>query len=159
MNSLYPDKAFYMFDKLLEHPGSLFKISTPQPQKIYDRLDRYQDYTGRAFYFWKNGRGLYRTDIPNIYAPHTGNLVKALQHISFSIHFGMYLFTDVNNALHAPMVMKTIVELANKQSEQKKLLIFAGEDIDIPEQIDCHFTSIRHKIPAAKTTAEVQLAG
>jgi len=77
MTSFYPDKAFYMFDKLLEHPGCLFQIETPQPDKIYSRLNRYQDYTGRAFYHWKKGKGLYRTDIPHIFAPHTTDMNSA----------------------------------------------------------------------------------
>lgn len=142
-----------MFDKLLEQPGCLCKINTPQPEKIFNRLDRYQDYTGKAFYNWTKGKGLYRTDIPNICAPNTANFINAIQHISLSIHFGIYLFTDVDKALHEPNVVNAIERIINNNHNQKKLLIFAGEKLDIPSQIDQHFTTVRHKLADEKSSA------
>ena len=146
-----------MFDKLVDQPGCLCRIETPHPEQIYKRLSRYQDYTGKAFYYWHEGQGLFRTDIPNIYAPNTGDFVKALHHISMSIHFGMYLFVDVGNALQSPLVIKLLEQIIRKQSEHKKLLIFAGNDIELPEKISNYFTVIKHKVaaknrPATNTT-------
>jgi len=156
LNSFYPDKTFDMFDKLLEQPGCLCRIETPNPEKIYKRLDRYQDYTGRAFYYWKEGQGLFRTDIPNIYAPNTGSFVKALNHISMSIHFGIYLFVDIGNTLQSPLVIQILEQIISKQSEQEKLLIFAGNEIELPEQLRKYFTVIKHKVADKHSSATKQ---
>ena len=146
MDSFYPDKAFHIFDKLIKQPGCLYQIDTPQPERIYSRLDRYQDFTGRAFYYWNRGQGLYRTDIPNIYAPNTGSFINAIQHIYLSIHFGIYLFTDIGRALHDPVVIKIIEHMQIKNNSQKKVLIFAGQELELPTHIESYFTSIRHKV-------------
>lgn len=151
LNSLYPDKSFNMFDRLLNQPRCLCKIETPIPEKIYQKLESYQDYTGKAFYYWHEGQGLFRTDIPNIYAPNTGNFIKALHHISMSIHFGMYLFVDIGNALQSPLAIKLLEQIIRKQSEHDKLVIFAGSEIELPEQISSYFTVINHKVAAKKT--------
>jgi hypothetical protein len=153
VNSFYPDKTFYIFDKLVDESGCLCKIETTNPEKIYQRLDHYQDYTGRAFYYWHEGEGLFRNDIPNIYAPNTGNFVKALHHISLSIHFGIYLFVDVGNALQSPLVIKMLEQIVRKQSEHEKLLIFAGKEIELPEQMSSYFTVINHKVATKNATA------
>ena len=153
LNSFYPDRSFQLFDKLLEQPGCLCRIVTPHPEKVYQRLDRYQDYTGRAFYYWHEGQGLFRTDIPSIYAPNTGNFIKALHHISMSIHFGMYLFVDVGNALQSPLAIKLLVQIIRKQSEHEKLLVFAGNEIELPEQLSDYFTVLKHKVAAKNSTA------
>lgn len=139
-----------MFDKLIEQTSCLYKLNTPQPEEIYQRLDRYQDYTGKASYFWKNGQGLYRADLPNIYTPYTGNLVSALVHISHSIHFGIYLFTDVGNALQAPKAMKILADIADKSNHHQKIILFAGQDLDIPYFLEKKFTVIEHKLPTSR---------
>ena len=146
LNTFYPDKTFHLFDKILDQPGCLCKIETANPESLYQRLARYQDYTGKAFYFWKEGQGLYRADIPNIFAPNTGSLIRALHHISLSMHFGMYLFVDVGNALKSPIAVQMLEQLVRKQDNQNKLLIFAGGDMHIPEKLDSYFTTIRHKV-------------
>lgn len=146
MDSFYPDKAFHIFDKLIKQPGCLYQIDTSQPEQIYSRLDRYQDFTGRAFYYWNKGQGLYRTDIPNIYAPNTDSFINAIQHIYLSIHFGIYLFTDIGRALHDPLVIKIIEHMQIKNNSQKKVLIFAEQELELPTHIESYFTSIRHKV-------------
>jgi len=146
-----------MFDKLLEQPGCLCKIETTTPEKIYQRLDRYQDYTGKAFYFWKEGQGLYRTDIPNIFAPNTASFENALRHISLSIHFGMYLFIDVGNALQSPLVVKLLEKIIRNQSENDRLLIFAGTEIELPDQLSNYITLIKHKVADKRNTSPEQL--
>ncbi len=156
MESFYPDKAFHMFDRLIKQPGCLYQIDTPQPERIYSRLDRYQDFTGRAFYYWHSGQGLYRTDIPNIYAPNTGNFINAIQHIYLSIHFGIYLFTDVGRALHDPLAIKIIEQMQSKNNSQKKVLIFAEQELELPTHIESYFTSIRHKV--GKSNVQTMMA-
>ena len=151
----HPDKTFHIFDRLLSQPGSLCKIESDQPKVIYQKLSRYQDTTGKALYFWREGVGLHRIDIPNIYAPNTKSFIKALHHVSLSIHFGIYLFANIKNALHDPQAIKLIEQIANNQvgelnrsSQQRgsnKLLIFVGNDLDIPEQLEEYFTVIRHR--------------
>lgn len=148
MSILYPDKVFYLFDKLIENPGCLYKMETSNPGSLYTRLNNYRDITGKAVYHWQKDQGLRRSDIPNIYAPRTENLTKALQHISLSIHFGIYLFTDIDKGLYSPKAMELIQELVKKQ-ESQKLLIFADTKLDIPPQIDELFVSIRNKPTSA----------
>jgi hypothetical protein len=74
-----------------------------------------------------------------------------------SIHFGMYLFVDIGNGLQSPLVIKLLEQIIRKQSEHEKLLMFAGNDIELPEKISNYFTVIKHKVaaknrPAATTT-------
>jgi len=146
MIPLYPDKAFYMFDKLIEDDGCLFHLITSEPEKLFQRLSTYQNYTGKAFYYWNKGRGLYRTDIPNIYAPHTGNILNALQHISISLHFGIYLFSDVESALENPIAQKIMIDIIQKSKIQKKILLFAGQSVQIPIELEDDFTVIKHNV-------------
>ncbi len=135
-----------MFDRLIEDEGCLFHMSTNEPEKLFQRLTTYQNYTGRAFYYWNKGRGLYRTDIPNIYAPHTGNILNALQHISISLHFGIYLFTNTEDDLENPIAQKIMRGIINKSEQQKKILIFAGQNLTIPINLESDFTIIRHNV-------------
>ena len=147
MKSFYPDKAFHLFDKLLEQPQCLFQLNTENPDSIYQRLSRYNHYTGKAFYSWNKDQGLYRADIPNIFVPNTMNIMKALKHISISIHFGIYLFTDYGNALNAPIAVDLIKEISENNNQQKKLLIFADHDVDLPHELSEYFTTIKRKSP------------
>lgn len=145
MEISYPDNICYMFDKLIEHTNCLYKLNTSQSENIFKHLDQYQTYTGKASYFWKSGQGLYRIDLPNIYAPHTESLQSALEHISRSIHFGIYLFTDVGDALLSPRTMKILVDLADNNNQYQKVILFAGQDLKIPYFLDKKFTLAEHK--------------
>ena len=159
MNRFYPDNAFHMFDRLVEQPYCLFQINTPHPEKIYQRLVRYQDFSSRAIYAWKSGQGLYRTNLPDIFAPNTGNLINALLHATLSNHFGLYLFTDIGKALHSPRAIEIINSLTSKNFSHKKVLIFAEKSPDIPPQITQHFISIGHIISYLENTERDKLAG
>ena len=136
MNYYYPDKAYHFFDKLISRSACIYKIETPVPEKIYTRLDNYHNYTGKAFYSWKKEQGLYRTEYPHIYAPRTDTFVNALHHISLSIHFGIYLFSNFGDALQTPRAIDLITNLVMKSKEQKRLVIFAGRDLDIPKEVE-----------------------
>jgi len=66
--------------------------------------------------------------------------------VALSIHFGIYLFTDIGKTLHSPLALKIIDNLTNNNSGQKKLIIFAEEGIDIPQQISHFFKTIHHRV-------------
>lgn len=150
--------GFGMVECLLDRPEKLFAIETIEPQLILQRLANYHAVTMNRVFFWQQEKGLYRPELPNSPAPHSKDLEQALMHVSTSIHFGIYAFTGVNQALRNPKVISLLKKIDQKSYPNKQVLLFIDEQLELPDVVNDCFTNITHKVPR-RTKIDFAAAG
>ncbi len=102
---------------------------------LRDELLRYNDFTSRACYRWVAGSGLTRIDMPHITVPNTGSFEQALQHLISRPHFAIYLFEDLRDEFKVVSTWQLLRRLVADRSPQRKLLIFAGQGLQVPDHM------------------------
>ena len=102
---------------------------------LRDELLRYNDFTSRACYVWEPGRGLSRIDMPHIVVPNTASFEQALQHIVSRPHFAVYLFENLRDEFKIVSTWALLRRLVADRSPQRKLLVFGGQGLNVPEHM------------------------
>ena len=113
---------------------------------LRDELVRYNDFTSRACYVWEPGRGLSRIDMPHIVVPNTGSFEQALQHLVSRPHFAVYLFENLHDEFKSTATWTLLRRLVADRSPQRKLLVFGGKGLNVPEHMKGLFVETQLRV-------------
>jgi len=119
---------------------------------LRDELLRYNDFTSRACYHWVAGAGLTRIDMPHITVPNTAGFEQALQHLINRPHFAIYLFENLHDEFNVTSTWQLLRRLVADRSPQRKLLIFAGQGLQIADHMKGLFveTQVRSQVHSSQ---------
>lgn len=116
---------------------------------LRDELIRYNDFTSRACYVWEPRRGLSRIDMPHIVVPNTGSFEQALQHIANRPHFAIYLFENLRDEFKSVTTWAILRRLVADRSPQRKLLVFGGQGVNVPDHMKGLFVEAQLRVNAS----------
>lgn len=109
---------------------------------IRDALSRYNDFTSRACYTWQASRGLARVDLAHIATPNTASFESALKRLDATPHFGIYLFENVRDEFKVVSSWSLLRKLVANMSAQRKIMLFAGEGLALPDHMQDLFLHV-----------------
>lgn len=139
------ETAFHEFHNAIELPCDDYA-------GLEAELVRYNDFTSRACYTWKKGRGLSRIDMAHMVLPNTGTLEQALAHIQRCNHFGIYLFEGVADEFKVVSTWPTLRKFVADRTINRKIMLFAGTNLRVPDHMSELF--IKHEVTVAAKTNE-----
>lgn len=139
------ETAFHEFHNAVELPCEDYA-------GLEAELTRYNDFTSRACYTWKKGRGLARIDMAHMVLPNTGTLEQALAHIQRCNHFGIYLFEGVADEFKVVSTWATLRKFVADRSINRKIMMFAGAGLRVPDHMSELF--LQQEVTIAAKSAE-----
>lgn len=129
-------KLRHLIDTALNAHHNVFNLECHNLPALREDLLSYHQFTSRACYHWFPGSGgLYRIDMTHIIVPNTATLDSALKHLCARPHFAIYLFEGVRDEFKVVSTWPLLRQLVANQSSQRKLLMFAGEGLNVPEHM------------------------
>lgn len=144
-----------MLEMALSAGHNALDLRCDQPDLLREELVRYNDFTSRACYVWVPNSGLSRIDMPHIVVPNTKSFEQALQHIVNRPHFAIYLFENLRDEFKIVSTWALLRRLVADRSPQRKLLVFGGSGLNVPEHMKGLFveTQLRMNASSGASTA------
>ncbi|THB68081.1 MAG: hypothetical protein D6B27_03390 [Gammaproteobacteria bacterium] len=141
------------FQKIVNSNYILAAIDSTEGERIRELLLGFSVKMGRALYYWAPDNGLYRLGMNHIRIPRTETPFRALSYIENSNNYGIYLIEDHQMFLNKEAINTELLKIAAKEDRVKRLIIFIGENIEIPQLLSPIFLRIRHGTkPTEQTT-------
>lgn len=135
-----------MLEMALSAGHNALDLHCDQTAVLRDELIRYNDFTSRACYVWQPGQGLSRIDMPHIVVPNTASFEQALQHIVNRPHFAIYLFENLCDEFKIVSTWALLRRLVADRSPQRKLLVFGGNGLSVPEHMKGLFVEAQLRV-------------
>lgn len=88
-----------LFDRIVASERNLIGIETRRADEVLEQFRRFAVRASRAVYLWEDGIGLVSLREDGVAVPGTTRLIDALRHIQTTLHFGVYLFRALPEAL------------------------------------------------------------
>lgn len=125
-----------LIDTALTAHHNVFNLECHNLPALREDLLHYHQFTSRACYHWHpNSNGLYRMDMTHIVVPNTASFESALKHLCNRPHFAIYLFEGIRDEFKIVSTWPLLRQLVANRSSQRKLLLFAGAGLNLPEHM------------------------
>jgi hypothetical protein len=115
------------------HP--LLAVETWEEERLESVLRHVVGQLGLAFFVWTAGRGLSRDGYANLMHDSQDPL-KALQTIETMNLEGVWLFKDLHGFLDQPEVVRRIRDMAGAKTQQKRTLVLAAPQLELPPLLE-----------------------
>ena len=140
------DPALQRIDKLTEQAYSLVYFETLRSAQVTDMFKSLSFATSKAIYHWTQDNGLYRMDASHIMIPRSQSPRHLLELINATPHFGIYLLSNFEEALKDQQLVDLLKKIIARYSSNPKMIIFMGNEIDIPADLRPSVAHIRHTV-------------
>ena len=101
MASSPPKAGVEIFERILAAPGGLIVLEGEDVAGLVDDFSAIARHTGQAVYLWQPDSGLASLRDAHARVPGCQRLGNALRYMQQSMHFGVYLLTDLELPLSA----------------------------------------------------------
>jgi hypothetical protein len=142
------DPALQRIDKLTEQRYPLVYFETLRSAHVTDMFKSLSLATSKAIYHWTPDSGLYRMDASHIMIPRSQSPRHVLELIYSTLHFGVYLLSDFDEALKEPGNVDLLKKIIAGYNDNPKMIIFMGNGINIPAELRPSVAHIRHTMRA-----------
>ncbi len=137
--------------KLVQSKYQLAAIETNDSSRIKELLLEFSIKMGGALYYWSVNNGLYRLGMNHILIPRTETAIKAINYISNSNHFGIYLFEDYQEYFNKENINIMLLKVAAKDDNIRRLIVFAGKELTIPQLLTPIMLRVKHGVQVQKS--------
>src|SRR5689334_9036425 len=91
-----------LFDRVLASKQSLVVLEADDPAAVVDQFRNFARRSGQSIYSWQDEVGIFSLRDSDMRVPGSKRVADALRYILQSMHFGIYLFTDISQHLRPP---------------------------------------------------------
>jgi len=137
--------AANLTQRLLAADYRLAALETGETDRLLGLFKRLTLNSGQAVYHWSSDIGIYRLGVEHIFIPRTRMAGDALNYVAASRHYGIYLFGGFSGMLGKGSIQRTLLEIATRQDNVPRLILFMAPRIDIHEALTPHVAKIRPK--------------
>ena len=151
--------ALQRIEKLTEQRYPLVYFETLRSAHITDIFKSLSLATSKAIYHWTPDNGLYRMDASHIMIPRSQNPRHLLELIHGTPHFGVYLLSNFEEALKEQRNIDLLKKIIAGYSDNPKMLILVGNEINIPAELRPSVAHIRHAMRTSTQEGVTRKAG
>lgn len=124
-------------------------VETAYPEKVIALFKRLTMTTGQAVYHWQPDNGLYRLGAEHILIPRTRSPNDVLSYIQAARHYGVYVLEDFEQSLQRESIQGQIEAIIRKDDDVRRLVLFLGHRVAMPERLAPHAAMIRQSASSA----------
>ncbi|MEM9102875.1 MAG: hypothetical protein AAGB12_11195 [Pseudomonadota bacterium] len=137
--------TYHMLSEMVDSKHSLFYINTDATHTLASKLLEFQKEKDIASYRWQRGYGIWRNDLPGVYAPGSTTFCKALQFVANTPYLGIFLFENVGSDIIDTAIDPFIQRLAHITDDTRRICLITGIDLKIPEDYAPLFREHRYQ--------------
>ncbi|MEO5622763.1 MAG: hypothetical protein ABJB02_06825 [Dokdonella sp.] len=130
-----------LLDRIVESTQHLVVLETANSAEMIGQMRTLAMRGGTSVYAWDADTGMASLRESGLYVPGSKRLGDALRYVMQSTHFGIYLFVGVADHLR-PIDTLLLRRISRMQSVNERKLVFVGERIEMPEELDGMFDRI-----------------
>lgn len=124
-----------LFDRVLASQQTLVVVETVDAGQVLDHFRQYARRSGQSVYTWHDDVGITSLREGEVRVPGSKRMADALRYILQSMHFGIYLFTDVEGHLRPPNT-GILRQIGRARGGNARKVVFIGGPVHFPESLD-----------------------
>lgn len=127
-----------LLDRIVESAQHLIVLETVNAGEMVAQMRTLSMRGGTSVYAWDAETGIVSLRESGLNVPGSKRLGDALRYVMQSMHFGIYLFVGVAAHLR-PVDTLLLRRISRMQTVNERKLVFVGERIEMPEELDGMF--------------------
>jgi len=124
-----------LFDRVLASKQGLVVLEADDPASVLDQFRNFARRSGQSIYTWQDEIGIFSLRDSDMRVPGSKRMADALRYILQSMHFGIYLFTDVAQHLRPPNT-GILRQIGKAVGGNQRKIVFVGNGLSLPESLD-----------------------
>lgn len=143
MDMPLPSSGHDVFERILAAPSGVVAVRSEDGVALLEQFRSIARHSGQAVYLWQPGQGLSSLRDAHARVPEAQRLGQALRYMQQSMHFGIYLLSDLELPLSA-MDATLLRQLARAPSGHVRRVVL----LDAPQALVDHLGEAAVKISA-----------
>jgi len=132
------------FDRVLASKRNLIAIETAEVAQVIEQFRQLARRSGQSVYQWQEEAGIVSMRESEVRVPGSKRMTDALRYILQSMHFGIYLFTDVGSQLRPPNT-GLLRQIGRIHVGNERKVVFIGKSFEIPDSLDDLVERVTHE--------------
>lgn len=131
-----------LFDRMLASPRTLLAIETPRGSVLLEQFRQFAVRTGNSIYVWSDAAGISSLREGEVSISGSSGLPEALRFVQLSRQFGVYLFSELGQALRSSQqrfqtlsLLRQIAQGPAVSGHVRKVVLIEAQ-VDLPPEID-----------------------
>jgi len=124
-----------LFDRILSSKHNLVVVETKDTTQVIEQFRQFARRSGQSIYQWQEEVGITSMRESEVRVPGSKRMTDALRYILQSMHFGIYLFTDVDGHLRPPNT-GLLRQIGRARGGNERKVVFVGGSVSLPDSLD-----------------------
>jgi hypothetical protein len=131
-----------LFERIVAADRNLVAIDTPRPDEILAQFRHFAVRSGNSIYAWSDSDGITSLRESEVSVPGSARLPEALRHVQGSLHFGVYLFVRLAEAIRFSPARAQVLALLRQIGRGKgggavvRKVVLVDERVTFSEGVD-----------------------
>lgn len=123
------------FDRILGADSPVVVLETEQSEVLVEQFRQVARRSGQAVYVWRRDAGLHSLREGDVRVPGCQRIGDTLRYVLQSMHFGVYLITDVESPM-GTAELALLRQLARARADHVRRVVLLGEDSALADSLE-----------------------
>jgi hypothetical protein len=124
-----------LFDRVIASKQNLVVVDTSDKTELLAHFRQLAVRSGQSVYLWQDDLGISSLREGEVRVPGSKRMADALRYILQSMHFGIYLFTEVEGHLRPPNI-GLLRQIGRAKGGNERKVVFIGADLTLPDSLE-----------------------